>query len=208
MSVRVGAATSPRSLKWLWARWTFAHFLPALVATPTPYGLAEANWSRELIGVVTVGLVTVTLAAAQALAIRRAVPAAKRWMAATFGGLLLAFLVSVPVLAVLDSASVLPEAVAVPMAHGLGGAALGAVQWTVLRYHAPAAGRWIVVSAIASAGLTVLWLPFFDVWYIPGHVRGLFPGATELTTALRVSMVYGLATGWALQRIVRSRVAG
>jgi hypothetical protein len=99
--------------------------------------LAEANWNRQLIGPATFLLVTLTLAAAQALA----------------------------------------------------------------------AGRWIAISAIASAALTVIWLPFFDVWYIPGHIRGLFNGAAEMTTVLRVIATYGLATGWALRQLLAQPAA-
>lgn len=91
------------ALKRLWMRWSLAHLLPPIVATAAPHILAQASWKREVIGAVVFVVVGLTLAAAQALALRRAIPGAWRWALATIGGVALAFVATLPTLAVLDT---------------------------------------------------------------------------------------------------------
>ncbi|MFN2393920.1 MAG: hypothetical protein ABR566_18415, partial [Pyrinomonadaceae bacterium] len=109
-------------------------------------------------------------------------------------GLVLGMLTALPLLGILDPLGV-NEVIALAVTHAVGGAAVGAIQWFVLRNRVRRAFLWIPLSACLWGVLIMLWYPLFDVAWVPGRLPITFEGDHELRQLLRVTASAALITG-------------
>jgi hypothetical protein len=175
-----------------WRRWfwtvTLGEFLgfsvPAVVGVTTagaPALLAAAS-------VVLAGAVEgAMLGWAQASVLRRTLPAlrVRRWVAATAGGAVVAYVIGMSPSTSADLGLDLPPALLIALGAVLGVALLlsiGTAQWIVLRRLVRRSGAWIVVTAGAwTVGLGVFLAFAMPLWH-PGQ-------------AVAASVAVGLAGG-------------
>ena len=129
--------------------------------------------------------VLVIVCAGQALCVSR-----RRWGWITAIGLITAWLAGGALITILDPLLHAPEPLIVPLAHGACGLVLGAAQTRSLttgrlRWALASAASWLIGAAVV--------FPLWNVTWLPGHVRGLFPGSAEMTTLLRLLPLYAIA---------------
>jgi hypothetical protein len=180
--------------------------VPAVVGALVAAGDAPALVA--LCALVLAGTVEgAVLGAAQALVLRRALPAvpSRAWIGATAAGAALSYL-----LALLPSHAGLRLTEWPPAAQVTAGALVGAafllalagLQWRVLRGHVPHAGRWIAYTSAAwIAGLSVFMAIATPLWH-EGQPLALI---VLIGVAAGVAMAYTVAaiTGVGLVRLTR-----
>ncbi|QQQ80633.1 hypothetical protein IOD16_18370 [Saccharothrix sp. 6-C] len=186
---------------------TLAEFLG--FAVPAGVGALTADRAAALVvpALLVAGAVEgAVLGWGQAAVLRRALPGVSRprWVAATSGAAVVAYLVGLAPstwAAGMTTWRPLPTILVALVLGGVLLCSIGTAQWLVLRGHVPRAGRWIATTAVAwLLGLAVflgftmpLWQPgqALAVTVLVGLVGGLLMAAT--TAAV---------TGYALQRLL------
>jgi hypothetical protein len=190
--------TAPPSGWRLWRMWvawvtageTIGFLVPALVGAFT----AGASAAVTLPSLVLAGAVEgAVLGAAQAHVLHRVHPSlsARRWISATSGAAMLAWLIGMTPAVVGGSVGDWPALVVAAGGVVLGCLLLlsiGTAQWIVLRDHVERAGQWIVVTAAAwLAGLAAFMLIASPLWHegqpvavmvMIGVIAGLVMAAT------------------------------
>ena len=154
------------------AGWLLVHVLP-LMAIPQ---LARAGASLSAGARATLCYVALMsiLVAGQSQTVRH-----RRWAMFTALGLTAAWAAGGALITLLDPLLHLPEPIIVPIAHFGCGLVLGGVQSLAL----PARrGRFALTSGIAWLAASAIAFPLWRADWLPGDVRGLFPGAAEMTT--------------------------
>lgn len=110
---------------------------------------------------------------------------------------------ALPLARILDPLVESTEVVVFAVAHAVGGAVLGAIQWFVLRKHGRLAVLWVPLSAVLWGFLMIVWYSLFDVAWIPGRLPIVFEGDHELRQLLRVTASTALITGPVLLWMLR-----
>lgn len=187
----------PAPLNWLLLLW----WIPATAAGFALASLFEVALGRSS-GLMVVAFVAVGgtgAVALQWLALRRLISGAGWWTATGVAGAALAGLLGIAVGVPAAVATAVADGTETAVEAGLDaagvtaaivfGAALGSLQWLVLRRHVAGANRWILVSAVG-------WV-----------VSGLSAGVTDTAAGWAVlGAVYGVITGVALVWLLRRRV--
>ncbi|MFI7542454.1 hypothetical protein [Actinoplanes sp. NPDC049599] len=195
----------------LFRRWllvvTIGEFLGFSV--PAVAGAVTAGWSTlAALGVIlAAGAVEGTaLGLAQASVLRQALPGlpARRWVLATAGGAVLAYVIGMLPSTLADRWAELPAAVLALGGLVLGVALLatiGTAQWLVLRTVLPRSASWIVTTALAwLAGLAVFLVFTMPLWH-PGQPIVLV-AAIGAAGGLLMAAVTSAVTGVALRRLM------
>jgi hypothetical protein len=160
--------------------WLLVHIAPFVVVPLL--ASAAADFTAEATGVICYTALMLLLVVGQAMTVTH-----RRWALFTTLGLVAAFVAGGALITVLDPVLHLPESVIIPIAHAGCGLVLGAVQSRALpsgriRWTLASAAVWLVAAAIVFPLMTADWMP--------GNVRGLFPGGAEMTTLLRLLPIY------------------
>lgn len=204
-------ASSERGLLRSWTVWTTAgeavgFCVPAVTAALVVDGSSTVAVPSLLLAGAAEGAV---LGAAQAHVLRRALPGLppRQWAAATAAGATLAWAISLPLLIAGENLATWPAWLIWPVV-AVGGTALllsiGVAQWSVLRRHAPLAGRWIAVTAVAwLAGLTVFMLVAPPLWH-EGQAA-VTTIAIGVLAGLLMAATVAVITGVGLVRLLRHR---
>ncbi len=174
-----------------WLQWVLASAVSGAVTMTVTGDLVRAGSADAAVVVAVFGLlIGVSLGITQWLVLRRQVPRAYRWvLASALGGM---------VVGVLGLA--MGEAVGGPFGGSVIGAALGSMQWLVLRRSISRAYVWVLASIVGFAlGLTAGEASGFAVegsagWLVGGSVQGVVVGA-----------ITGSALVWLLRQPVSER---
>ena len=174
-----------------WLQWVLASAVSGAVTMTVTGALVRAGSADAAVVVAVFGLlIGVSLGITQWLVLRPQVPRAYRWvLASALGGM---------VVGVLGLA--MGEAVGGPFGGSVIGAALGSMQWLVLRRLSSRAYVWVLASIVGFAlGLTAGEASGFAVegsagWLVGGGVQGVVVGA-----------ITGSALVWLLRRPVSER---
>jgi hypothetical protein len=163
--------------------WLLVHVAPFAVV-PLLASLA-ASFTDGAIGVLCYTALMVMLVVGQAATV-----AHPRWAVFTTLGLVAAFVAGGSLITVLDPVLHLPESVIIPIAHAGCGLVLGAVQSRALP---SGRTRWTLASSLGWLIAAAIVFPLMTAEWMPGNVRGLFPGGAEMTTLLRLLPIYAAA---------------
>lgn len=188
----------------LWLQWAVANAMPLFVMTLSAKAIGKLV-SSDYLSLLLYVLVSATLVTAQWFVIRSRINRDRRWAFATIGGIILGVIVSMPVMATADLIGY--ESIAVVAGNAIGGAMLGATQWMVLRQEVRRASRWVLASSITWLLVAAIGAGLYKVGWRPASEEVQFPGYRELAFLVWLLVGYGIATGWALTRILHQRRA-
>lgn len=198
----------------LWRAWVVSVTLGELAgfAVPAVLGALTAERPEAVMLAALLGAGAVegaVLGWAQARVLRRVLPALAtgRYVAATAGAAVLAYLVGLGPALLGDRLAALPTGLLVAAAV-VGGAVLlasiGTAQWLVLRRVLPGSVMWIPATAVAwAAGLLAFAAVTTPLWQ-PGQPVAL-AAAIGVLGGLVMGLVVAVGTGFALARLLSPR---
>lgn len=203
-----------RTTAGLFRRWflivTLAEFLGFSVPATIGALTADAPTALALPALLAAGAVEgAVLGAGQAAVLRRALPgiSAARWVTATAGGAVLAYLVGLAPAtwgAAITTWPPLPMIAALALLGCVLLGSIGTAQWLVLRHHLPRAARWIATTALAWLLGLAVFLVFATPLWQPGQPLALIV-LIGVGGGLLMAATAAAVTGWALRRLLLDR---
>ena len=173
--------------------WIVLHVLPLLVY-PALVPLIADRLTPEALRASAYVVLAVFLVLGQAIIVR----GVRGWAVITAAGLFGGLAAGVMLLRYSERTLRLPEFAAIVLAHTAGGLMLGAVQATGINKRFRLI--WILASASGwGLGAAAAYALYPATW-LPGMVRGAFPGRLELTRIVRLLPIYAVLTLVAVKR--------
>lgn len=192
--------------------WTLAFVVGELVGFVPPavvgawLGFSGAGDIALVLGLALAGAVEgAVLGTAQAWVLRRhrsGIPAGA-WVGATAVGAGVAWLAGMGGAAIAGKASTTAVLLVLVPVWLLGLAAMGVLQWRVLRRRLPGSGRWVPVSS--AAWLVGVLIPVAVISAVPDDWPTAAHIALAVLAAVAMGLVVGVVTGTTMQRLLERR---